>query len=79
MILKREWPETDDLVIKKSGIKGKILSRNFNISRITSNFQVLADTLTKYFENFLNLFALRLEHPNHFSLFPENYNFLYSL
>ena len=33
MFLKRERPETDDFAIKMSGCEGKILSRNFNISR----------------------------------------------
>ena len=62
MVLKRERPETDDVVIKKSGCKGKILGRNFNVSRNIN--EVLADPYKKNSKLSLNIFCI-LEHSNH--------------
>ena len=67
MFLKRERLETDAFVSNKiSGCEEKVLSRNFNISRNSSQFF----TLTKISENFF-VYSCVSEHPKHFLFFPK--------
>ena len=70
MCLKRERTETDDFKIKQiSGCEGKILRRNFNISR-NEKFFTIFPKMSLHILAFQNV-------PSIFNFFPyENLNFL---
>ena len=76
MFLKRERHVTDDFAIKEiSGCEGKILSRNFNISR----YNVNSVSRHPYKKKSGHVFAFSFvsEHSEHFLFFPfKNLHFL---